>query len=98
MNQSIRSKASRTFIRPTPEEEVRINAGVELDANTYSPSDIELLTLRPFRGRPALDEAEKKVRISIRIEPSVASYFKATGKGWQTRMNLALKEYISAHS
>ncbi len=60
MNQSICGKASRIFIRPTPEEEVRINAGIELDSNTYLPTDNELQALRPFRGRPALDEAEKK--------------------------------------
>lgn len=97
MSQSIHNKNSRTFIRPTQEEEARINAAIELDSDTFLPTDRELQSLRPFRGRPALDEAEKKVRISIRIEPAVASYFKAKGKGWQTRMNEALKDYIAKH-
>jgi uncharacterized protein (DUF4415 family) len=46
-------------------------------------------------GRPKL-EAPKQ-RIAIRISPDVAAYFRATGKGWQTRMDVALSEWIREH-
>jgi uncharacterized protein (DUF4415 family) len=30
----------------------------------------------------------------VRYSPEVLDYFKATGAGWQTRMNSALLEYV----
>ena len=41
-------------------------------------------------GRPK--SAVKRVPISLRVEPEVLAAFKATGPGWQTRMNEALAE------
>jgi uncharacterized protein (DUF4415 family) len=38
------------------------------------------------------------VQLSIRYSPEVIAHFKATGKGWQTRMDEALKEWIAEHS
>jgi uncharacterized protein (DUF4415 family) len=35
--------------------------------------------------------------VSVRYSPEVLSYFKATGYGWQTRMDEALREYVSQH-
>lgn len=29
--------------------------------------------------------------------PEIVEYFRATGEGWQTRMDEALREWISAH-
>jgi uncharacterized protein (DUF4415 family) len=42
------------------------------------------------RGRPKSDAA--KQAISLRVDPDVISWFKATGAGWQTRMNDALRK------
>lgn len=41
-------------------------------------------------GRPASGKA--KAAISLRIDPEVLTWFKATGEGWQTRMNDALRK------
>jgi uncharacterized protein (DUF4415 family) len=44
----------------------------------------------PKMGRP---KAEKtKVPVTMRLDPDVLAYFKATGPGWQTRMGEALAE------
>jgi uncharacterized protein (DUF4415 family) len=56
----------------------------------------EMVPLRVLRGRPKL--ANKKQLVSIRYSPEVIAYFKASGAGWQARMNAALKEYVEAHS
>lgn len=45
---------------------------------------------RRARGRPAV-EAPKQV-VSIRLDPDVIAKFKATGKGWQSRINDVLKK------
>jgi uncharacterized protein (DUF4415 family) len=37
------------------------------------------------------------VPTSLRIDVRVVAAFKATGDGWQTRMNEALLEYALAH-
>jgi uncharacterized protein (DUF4415 family) len=38
-----------------------------------------------------------KVAITVRYSPEVVAYFKATGEGWQTRINEALQEYVERH-
>lgn len=38
-----------------------------------------------------------KVPVTVRYSPEVVEYFKATGEGWQTRMNDALREYVEQH-
>ena len=51
--------------------------------------------LTPRRGRPPA--SERKVQVSLRLDPDVIAAFRATGPGWQTRMNNALKEWLNEH-
>ena len=85
------------FDIPSPEEEARIQAGIAADPDTVELSDEQMSRLRPLRapGRPKA--AVTKQPISIRLSPDVVTYFKSTGKGWQTRMDAVLKEYVDAH-
>ena len=48
------------------------------------------------RGRPRAVAVKEST--TIRLSPEVMAAFKATGKGWQTRINEALKEWLKAHS
>ncbi|HHJ38233.1 MAG TPA: hypothetical protein ENJ86_07565, partial [Methylothermaceae bacterium] len=41
-------------------------------------------------------KAPKKRMVTIRFSQEVIEYFRATGPGWQTRMDEALKEWISS--
>ena len=52
--------------------------------------------LKPKGGRPKLDTP--KVFVGIRLDAPVVAAFKSTGKGWQTRMNDALKEWLKDHA
>jgi len=47
------------------------------------------------RGRPPL--ANRKLSLTIRLDSDVVTAFKATGGGWQTRMNEALREWLKIH-
>ena len=47
------------------------------------------------RGRPKADET--KVFTALRLDADVLETFKATGKGWQTRVNAALRQFITEH-
>lgn len=48
------------------------------------------------RGRPKSETTANN--ISIRLDPKVESYFRAMGKGWQSRINSVLKEWVEKHS
>lgn len=39
---------------------------------------------------------EPKKAVSIRIDPDVLDFFKAQGRGYQTRMNAVLRAYMQA--
>lgn len=51
--------------------------------------------LRAAVGRPA---GSDKTATTIRLDNDVIDAFRATGKGWQTRMNAALKDWLKSHS
>jgi uncharacterized protein (DUF4415 family) len=39
-----------------------------------------------------------KEQVAIRFSPEVLAAFRATGAGWQTRMNDALKDWLRTHT
>ena len=45
------------------------------------------------RGRPRT--ARPKEAVSIRLSPEVVDAFRATGPGWQTRIDEALKDWLA---
>ena len=57
------------------------------------PAKFAKATVR--RGRPPL--ARPKVSTTIRLSPDVIDHFKAGGRGWQTRIDEALREWIGKH-
>jgi uncharacterized protein (DUF4415 family) len=83
------------LIRPTEPEEAAINAGIAADNDTYELTPAEFRQPRPVRGRPRCDAP--KQRITIRLSPDVLAKFKAGGKGWQTRVDLALRDWLKTH-
>lgn len=48
------------------------------------------------RGRPVAETT--KERITIRLSPVVVEQFRATGPGWQTRVDAALADWLKEHS
>ena len=56
-------------------------------AEEVLPPEVLAAFKRP-RGRPA--KAAPKVRVAVRLDPDVLAHFRATGPGWQTRINAAL--------
>ncbi|MCB9434509.1 MAG: BrnA antitoxin family protein [Ardenticatenaceae bacterium] len=89
----IKSKSGHLFELPTDEEEIAINAAIASDSDTYELSDAQFSELRPV-GRPVAEVT--KERITIRLSREVTDYFRATGKGWQTRIDDILLEYIAS--
>jgi uncharacterized protein (DUF4415 family) len=44
------------------------------------------------RGRPPLAEAKRQV--TLRLDPDLLDRLRATGPGWQTRVNKALRDWL----
>jgi uncharacterized protein (DUF4415 family) len=47
-------------------------------------------------GRPP--GSGTKISTTVRFDAEVIDSFRATGKGWQTRMNDALRDWLKTHS
>ena len=82
------------------DEEARIQAGIAQDPDNPEWTEEDFKAAKPFVDVfPEMAAALRKrgptgtkELISIRIDRDVLQAFKATGPGWQTRMNEALAE------
>jgi len=58
-------------------------------------SGLPLTLQAKLRGRPKA--AVTKERITIRLSRDVVERFRASGEGWQTRVDAALQEWLITH-
>lgn len=58
----------------------------------------EALAARRRPGQRGPGKRPAKISINIRLSPEVLEAFKASGEGWQTRVDGALKDWLKAHS
>ncbi|NDD15009.1 MAG: hypothetical protein EB072_20850 [Betaproteobacteria bacterium] len=56
-----------------------------------------LIEMNRRAGVRGPQKAPTKTRVSIRLSPEVVSAFKAGGRGWQSRIDAALKEWLTTH-
>jgi uncharacterized protein (DUF4415 family) len=100
-------KSKFSSARPlTDAEEAEIQAMIASDPDNPELTEDELKELQPFRevfpelaasidrklGRPKAENPKKA--ISLRLDAEVIERFKATGDGWQSRMNEALRKAV----
>lgn len=102
-------KRKASFPPLTDEEEALIQAGIANDPDNPEITDEQFAQMRPFaevfpemaaslrrmRGR---QKAPTKRLISLRLDQDVIEGFKATGPGWQARMNAALRAALPAEA
>ena len=55
----------------------------------------ELLSRKPGQRGP--QKTPLKEPITVRYSSEVIKYFRSTGRGWQSRMDNVLKEWVDAH-
>ena len=80
------TKTGRKILLNTEAEEAAINAGIAADPDTFEVTEAQM---KKMRGRPA---GSNKTLVHIRLDNDLLERFKATGAGWQTRMNEALRK------
>ena len=84
---------------PTVAEDRAITsaARADRDAQPLTAKQLKsMLPMRALRGRPK--SAKPKQLVSVRYSQEVLEYFKATGDGWQARMDGVLLKYVARHS
>lgn len=92
-------------ILPTDQEDAIITRQAEEDGSTLL-GDAELAEMKPLSAFPELQALVKRGRppksrtkqsTTLRLSAEVLEFFKAGGKGWQSRIDAVLKEYAEAH-
>lgn len=68
----------------------------ELTDEFFEQADLYIGDKLIRRGRPKT--AQPKQALTVRYDADIVAAFKATGKGWQTRMNDALRDWLKTHS
>ena len=94
---------------PTPEEDAEITAAALSDPDNPPLTDQDFARMRPvwefpelvkslqkhgYLGRPPMDAADKKQRVTMYLDPDVLAQLRQGGKGWQTRANAALRRAL----
>ncbi len=70
-----------------------------IDAALFIPAhEVLPASLLKKLGLRGAQKAPTKERITIRLSPEVVQTFRATGDGWQTRMDAALQDWLKTHS
>src|SRR4051794_18628320 len=67
----------------------------ELDADFFEEADQHEGGKLVRRGRPR--SPHPKVATSIRLSDDVLTRFRASGPGWQSRIDSALREWLATH-
>ncbi len=80
----------REAVRATPTGQDFVWDGVEEDDRPPSPAE---LAQARGRGRPA--GSGRKAQVAIRLDRDLLAALRATGPGWQTRVNALLQEALT---
>ena len=86
----------RVILMPSVEDNAKIVAAAKADPDAKPMTKAQLDSLVPIRavrGRPKSES--KKLLLSVRYSVEVVEYFRATGEGWQGRMDSVLRQYVN---
>lgn len=86
--------ASGDLIGPDPDIERPSTADEARKAVAFTDAFPALAESVRHRGA---QKTPTKVSTTIRLSPDVIDHFRASGKGWQARIDDALREYIANH-
>ncbi len=78
------------LIRPTAREDEEIARAIAADPDAAPDLSAPVAGVIRRQGRPP--KPDRKVSVTLRLDRDVVERFKATGAGWQTRINAALRK------
>ena len=86
----------RVILMPSLKDNAKIVAAAKADPDAKPMTKAQLdsmVPIRAVRGRPKSEN--KKLLLSVRYSVEVVEYFRATGEGWQGRMDSVLRQYVN---
>lgn len=92
--QAAESKTDWQRLKDTPDAAITLAA--EEDSDNLPLDDPFFEAARRLQPSALLKEA--KQQITLRIDADVLEWFRASGSGYQSRMNAVLKAYVQTHS
>lgn len=98
MSRMIKTRSGKLIEMPSAAEDAAITRAAMSDDDNRPLDDDEWKTVEPKlrRGRPVA--AVTKERITIRLSRDVVQRFRASGDGWQTRVDSALTDWLKTHT
>ena len=82
----------------TDEQRARLSLLAKIPDSEIDYSDIPRQTETTHWTRPGtLVPIENKQQVTLRLDADVLSFFKETGRRYQSRINAALREYMNTH-
>lgn len=98
MQTTIKTRNGRVLILPTPAEDAAITAAAVSDPDAVPFTNAEWEAVKPLvrRGRPL--GSGTKAQVTLRLDVDVVDKFRASGDGWQTRINEVLKSWVQSHA
>ena len=98
MQTTIKTRSGRVLILPTPAEDAAITAAAMSDPDAVPFTDAEWKQVKPLVRRGRTLGSGSKTQVTLRLDVEVIQKFKASGDGWQTRINDALKSWVQSHA
>ena len=100
------TKNKKRILPISDEEEAAIQRGIAEDPDNPEWTEQDFKNARPFaevfpelaesirraRGRPALENPKKQV--TLRLDSEVVAKYRASGRGWQSRINDILRKAV----
>lgn len=92
--------------RPTPEEDAVIQRGIDADPDNPEWTDEDFRSARPAREvvpeivaehaqrRRGAQKAPTKELVALRLDRDLLEQLRASGKGWQSRVNETLRKAV----
>ena len=71
--------------------------GIDWSRGAVTPGGGVAATIGVLRRTRGKNKNPTKEQVAIRLDAEVLAAFRSGGPGWQTRMNAALKEWLSEH-
>ena len=87
-------RGSKKFIKS---DLARIDTLKDADIDYSEIPDLSTLG-EEFWAKAVVKRAEPKAQVTIRVDREVLDWFKAQGKGYQSRMNAVLRAYKEAQT
>ena len=85
-------------ISPSLDEDAKISCAALSDSDSLPLTEAQFAKILGTikRGRPLVETPKQST--TIRFSDDVLTSFRSTGKGWQTRMDNALRDWLKTHS